>query len=363
MKLTKYIVVLSLLSGGFGASGQNTQRFTADKTNEYALVYSLPLTVVDITIETEHTVKKPGEFFNYAGRYLNLPNDAVVRKPEHSVTIKSVTITPRGVADADNRWQVQFKSGSTPTMTLLEDGVPLAINVDDVTVPSAPDRPKAVAAAPTALESAAAREAVTEDMTRSTTLGKKAQAAANRIFELRERRNDIFSGDAETMPPDGRATELVLKGLSEQEAALTAMFTGTVQTFTEVTTVVYTPGKEDESKLLLARISPIEGVVSKEDLSGIPLYLTYRILSRGKLPVNEKGEVKKFPKGGVAYTIPGSANISLSFKNNTIGQTDIDVAQLGETFGIDPGLFTDKKAPAYVEFSPVTGAITKIGTK
>ena len=59
------------------------------------------------------------------------------------------------------------------------------------------------------------------------------------------------------MPPDGRATELVLKGLSEQEAALTAMFTGTVQTFTEVTTVVYTPGKEDESKLLLSRISPI----------------------------------------------------------------------------------------------------------
>lgn len=346
----------------FVVPAQTTQKLTADKTNEYALIYSLPLTVVDITIETEHTVKKTGEFNNYATRYLGLEGDAVVRKPEHNITVKSVTITPRGTADPDNRWQAQFKNGNVPTMILTEDGVPLSINLE-VEAPDAPDLPEPVAPQPTALEGAAAREAVTEAMTRSTTLGKKAEAAAQRIFELRERRSDIFSGDAETMPPDGKATELILDGLSKQEAALTAMFTGTVQTYTEVTTVTYTPAKDDENKVLLARISPVDGVVSKDDLSGIPLYLSYQVLTRGKLPVNDKGDVKKFPKGGVAYTIPGSARITLTFKNNTIGQTDVDVAQLGATFGIDPAMFTDKKAPAYVEFSPVTGAIVRLGTE
>lgn len=362
---TKLITPVILVAAAFGPAytmAQSTQKFTADKTNEYALVYSLPLTVVDITVETEHTVRKTGEFNNYATRYLGLTDGNVVRQPEHTVSIRSVTITPRGVADPENRWQVQFKSGSVPTMVLMDDGVPLSIN-EDVDAPKPPVLPLPVKAAPTPLEGNAAREAVTEAMTRSTTLGKKAEAAANRIFELRERRNDIFSGDADAMPPDGQATQLVLSGLSAQEAALTAMFTGTVQTFTEVTTVTFTPGQEDEHKVLLARISPLEGVVAKDDLSGIPLYLSYQILSRGKLPVNDKGEVKKFPKGGVAYTIPGSARISLSFKNETIGQADIDVGQLGATFGIDPGLFTDKKAPAYLEFSPTTGAIVKLGTK
>lgn len=355
------LIPLVALATFISAGAQTTQRLTADKTNEYALVYSLPLTLVDITIETQHTVKTPGEFTNYATRYLGLDGDAVVRKADHNVVVKSITVTPRGTANPDNRWQAQFKAGNVPTMYLTADGVPLSINVDGVE-PASPSIPVAVPAEPTPLEGPAAREAVTEAMTRSTTLGKKAEAAATRIFELRERRNDLFSGEAENMPPDGRATELVLSGISAQEAALTAMFAGTTKTYTEVSTVTYTPGNQTEDRVLLARISPVDGVVSKDDLSGIPLYLSFEVLSEAKLPLNEKGEVKKFPKGGVAYTIPGSARLTITFNGKNISQMDFDVAQLGVTFGIDPALFTDKKNPAYVTFSPVTGAVTSLGT-
>ena len=34
------------------AAAQQTQRFSAGKATEYALVYSLPVTVLDITVET-----------------------------------------------------------------------------------------------------------------------------------------------------------------------------------------------------------------------------------------------------------------------------------------------------------------------
>ena len=342
------------------AAGQTTRNFTADKTNEYALVYSLPETVVDITIETEHKVLRPGEFCNYANRHLGI-TDAITT-PSNSVTIKSVTIVPRGIpGNADSRWQVQFKSGSAATMLLTEAGIPLGVNISSIDEAKAVTLPVAVDAAPTPLEGDAARQAVTQDMTRSSSISKKAELAAQRIFELRETRSDLLSGNADNPPADGKAMQLVLDNLAAQEAALTAMFAGTTQTYTRVTTLTYTPGTK-ETREILARLSPTDGIVGADDLSGMPIYISLDGISKAELPVNEKGEPKRFPKGGLAYTIPGTATVTLSYDGATIAQKQLTIAQLGVTFGINPALFTDKKAPAYATFDPATGAITTLGT-
>jgi hypothetical protein len=340
------------------ATAQSTQKLTASKATEYGLTYTLPNTVVDITLEVQHTITQPGEFSNYANRYLGISD--VIRTADEQVAIKSVTFTQHGVPNAENRWLAQFKSGAQTSMMLTEAGVPLSINNDDVALPTAPKLPVAVEATPTPLETEAARHAVTLEMTRSTSLSKKAELAAQRIFELREQRNELISGNAENMPPDGSALQVALNGLAEQEAALTAMFIGTTKTYTEVTTISYEPTKEEVQNMVLARISPVDGVVGVNDMSGIPVLLSMRVVSEGKLPLNEKGEEKKFPKGGVAYTIPGSAEFSVTFNGKTLSTATLDLAQLGCTFGVDPAIFTDKKAPSFVEFSPVTGAITKL---
>jgi hypothetical protein len=39
------------------------------------------------------------------------------------------------------------------------------------------------------------------------------------------------------------------------------------------------------------------------------------------------------------------------------------MAQYGVVFGIDPAMITNTKAPAYVVFDPLTGAIKELGTK
>ena len=63
----KKIISLALASLAiFSAPAQTTQKITATKANEYGIIYSLPTTVIDITVETETTVKKPGEFYKYA---------------------------------------------------------------------------------------------------------------------------------------------------------------------------------------------------------------------------------------------------------------------------------------------------------
>lgn len=62
MKYSKiWSVALVAMLSVAGMSAQTTQKLTATKANEYGLIYSLPKTVLDITIEAEKEVKKPGE--------------------------------------------------------------------------------------------------------------------------------------------------------------------------------------------------------------------------------------------------------------------------------------------------------------
>ena len=203
------------------ATAQTTQKFTASKSGEYALAYSLPRTAVD------------------ARRYLNIAD--AITAPSTQLQVKSVVIGTHGEADDSNRWQVQFKSGSTPYMILNESGCMLSLNTDEIADEVAVDLPVPVAAKPTPLEVPAAREAMTQEMIQSSSTSKRAELAAQRIFELREMRSDLISGQADNTPPDGLSLQLALENLSAQEAALTAMFAGTVKTYTPPQWCLMTP--------------------------------------------------------------------------------------------------------------------------
>lgn len=357
--MKKIILPLTIaLAATATLAAQTTQKLTATKVNEYGLIYTLPNTVVDITIEAEKTVKQPGEFFQYAKKYLGLDP---ITQPETTYTLKGIVATPRGVADQEQRYLVQFKAGSTPFMMLNAADFPLAINTEQIPESEAPALPVAQEPKPTILQTPYAKQAVTAEMLQSPSSAKRAELAAARIYELRQNRNDIISGAADAMPSDGQAMKLALDNLAAQEAALTAMFIGTTQTSTQVRTYTVTPPEADGNSVV-ARLSVIDGLVDTDNLSGDPIYLDIRITERGTLPQNEKGETKRFPKGGFAYRIPGKAALTATFQGKTIMETAIEVAQYGVVFGLDPNLFTDKKAPAYGIFNPITGAITELGT-
>lgn len=342
------------------AVAQTTQKFTATKANDYGLVYSLPETVLDITIEAERVVKKPGEFYKYAKKYLNVDNP--VTEPSESWSVKQVIVNARGVADEEQRYLMEFKGGFSPFLIMDENNLPLSINYEDVTLPESPVLPEPVKAAPTPLETAAARQVVSEEMLQSQSSAKRAELAAQRIYELRQSRNDLITGQADQMPPDGAAMQLVMDQIAAQEAALTAMFIGTEQHSTAVRTFTYVPGDEVKNHVI-ARVSALDGIVDAGDLSGDPVMLTLRVTARGKMPVNDKGEAKEFPKGGVAYCIPGTAALEIDYCGKTYWEGSVDASQYGIAFGLDPKMFTDKKAPAYLLLDPVTGAIKELGTK
>lgn len=353
-----YLLILAAACVGLNAAAQKTEKLTASKGNDYGLVYTLPKTAIDITVETETTVKARGEFANYARMRLGIDN--AVTEPSTRVTVKSITIGTRGVPDSDNRWIAQFKPGSTVSILLDEGGIPLAINADAVDGAQPRELPTAVPMPVSPLDKPVAQQVLTQEMIRSTSLSKKAELAAQRIYELREQRNELISGNVDNMPVDGASLKVALDALAEQEEALTAMFAGTTLTGTQVSTFSFVPSSHEVADSVVARISPVDGITDSDDLRGIPLTVSIRVISRGELPVNDKGEAKKFPKGGVAYNIPGAAEITVSYGGKVMGTKTVDLAQLGTTFGIDPDLFTHKKSPMQATFSPITGALLSL---
>lgn len=348
-----------VLAAALGSPAQTSQRITAGKASEYGLVYSLPNTVVDVYLTAELTEEVPGEFHNYARRYLGV-QDAITT-PSRSAAITGATLEARGVANPAEQWLAQFKNGSTPYMTLTPGNVPTGINTETLYAAEPAQAPESTPWSATALDGEAARQAITSEMARSSSTSKRAELAAQRIFELREMRSDILSGQADNMPTDGAAMELVLNNLSAQEAALTAMFTGVRRTRTVVGRATIEPDTIDVRNRVIARLSLTDGIVEASDLRGIPVTADITVLERGELPTNDKGEVKTFPRGGVAYRIPGRARIDINANGSTIASETFNIGQLGVVFGLNPALFTDKREPSMVVFDPATGAIVELG--
>lgn len=349
--------VLSLLC----AHAQSTSKLTATKANEYGLIYTLPLTSFNVTLAAEKTVRTPGEFYQYARKYLNA--DPILA-PSVSWRITGAAIEQTAFPDEHERYLVTLKNGSGAFVMVSDDNFPVSLNDESYrwTQPEV-DLPEAVEAKPTILQLPVARQAVTPEMIQSKSSAKRAELAAAKIYELRNMRSEIISGQAESMPSDGAAMKLALDQIASQEDALTAMFLGTVQTSVEVRTYsVEVPAEGAPERSVVARLSMVDGLVAPDDLSGSPIYVTVSPQTRGELPVNEKGVTKTFPKGGVAYRIPGTGLVSVSFDGKTLAGGTYDVAQYGVVFGLDPSLFTSRKAPSYLRFNPLTGAVVELGT-
>ncbi len=344
-----------------GTSAQTTNKLTASKANEYGLMYTLPLTSFEVTIAAEKTVRTPGEFYQYAKKYLNA--DPVLA-PSVSWRITDAVITSTAYPDVNERYLVTLKGGNGVFITVNDANYPIAINDDSFDGEiEAVELPQPVPAEPTILEKPVARQAVTPEMIQSKSSAKRAELAAAKIYELRTNRNEIIAGQADAMPSDGAAMKLALEQIAAQEEALTAMFIGTVQTSVEVRTYrLEVPAEGAPERVVVARLSAVDGLVDANDLSGAPIYASVTPQTRGELPVNEKGITKTFPKGGVAYRIPGTARVSVSYDGDNLAEGTFEVAQYGVVFGLDPALFTAKKSAAYLRFNPLTGSIRELGT-
>lgn len=335
-------------------SAQQTRVLTADKHNEYGLVYFLPVTSVRFEVTAKQTIRKAGPYYQYAGRYLG--TDKVISSDSESWEILSVKALPYGTADTSEEYLMQLKPGAVTSICVADDGMLLSIN----SVTEAPELP-----APAADTEPSGKvdireylQYVNEDFLASQSSAKQAQLLSESLMEVRDAKVSLTRGTAETMPADGRQLELMLNSLAHQEAAMSAAFTGTTDTRIVTRTFTYTPDKEGKS--ILFRMSDFAGFVDSDDYSGEPVYITMKLTSEPEIPTDAKGEPKKLPKDAVIYNLPGSCLLTLKHRDSTLWSEEVECAQLGVQFGLAPTLFSDKKARSLAHFNPATGALVKI---
>lgn len=337
---------------------QATRILTADKGNDYGIVYSLPQTAVEVTVTVRHDIFVEGPYSKYAKKSIGTSD--VISESSDKWTISDVKVRPYGVSDSGTQYVMQLKPGATTFIAVDPNGMLLSIN-KEVEMPRMPlpestssDSPAKV---PTGKEYL---NYVNEDFVASQSAARQAQLLAESLMEVRDAKLSLTRGTADQMPTDGKQMELMLASLGRQETDLSRAFTGSVTT--EYLTRKFSIVPEGDEKSILFRMSDFAGIVDSDDLAGDPVYIEFKTVNDAKMPLDAKGEPKKLPKDAVVYAIPGSADVSVSFKGKSLYQKELQFAQYGMTFGLNPLLFTDKKEPSFAIFDPVTGALLDLGT-
>lgn len=352
----RYPIVIALLAAGiFCGHAQQTRVLTADKHNEYGLVYTLPTTALRIEVTAIRSVMKAGPYWQYAKKYIG--TDKVIRNDGEQWTISEVHVTPYGVPDSENRYLMQLKPGALTYISVGDDNMLLSIN-REVAVP-APLESGEVRKSGSAMSMDAYLEYVDEDFISSQSSAKQAQMLAQNLMEVRDAKVSLTRGTAETMPTDGRQLELMLASLRRQENAFTSAFTGITRNDTIVRTYTLVP--DQEGKQVLFRMSDFAGFVESDDYSGDPVYAQVQITDEGELPVDAKGETKRLPKDAVMYCIPGKARVTISLKGETLWSGENEYSQYGVKFGLQPSLFSDRRSRSFAIFDTATGALQELG--
>ena len=109
------------------ATAQQTKILTADKHNEYGLVYTLPNTALRITMTATRTVRQAGPYWQYAKKYIGTDN--VVRNDAEQWQLTGVKVEQYGVSDTETQYLMQLKPGALTYISVGDDNMLLALSL------------------------------------------------------------------------------------------------------------------------------------------------------------------------------------------------------------------------------------------
>ena len=178
--------------------------------------YFLPKTGLKFTILTEKTSYTPGEFSQYAERYLK---QSAGNQPETTYRILGIRLSTYGIADTSKLFTASIDSKHN-IMSIYKDDNGVLLAVNDRPNPPAPDNSFKPAPKPARLNP---NDFLSQDILSAGSKAKMAELAADEIYDIRDSRTQLTRGQADNMPTDGQQMRIMLNSLNTQEAALMHM--------------------------------------------------------------------------------------------------------------------------------------------
>lgn len=346
--MKKGLIAIGLFCS-LSVTAQDVSTYTPGAINE-GVIYYLPKTEIEVQVTATKVTYTPGEFCQYADRYLRLTG--ISAQPDEHWEINAIKVRSVGVPDPENAYAVKLKDKSVASQVeLTPEGIIKAINT---TAPAEKVAATKLTEAPR--KRIDPRSFMTEEILMAGSTAKMAELVAKEIYNIRDSKNSLTRGQADYMPKDGAALKLMLDNLEEQEQAMTQMFAGITERTEKVFTIRVTPEGDIKDKVAF-RFSKKLGILGVDDLAGEPFYIS--IVNEETLPpVDPKAKEKKKIEG-VIYNIPGKALVTVFTPQKKYFEGELPVTQFGTTEVLVDNLF-NKKVNTRVIFNPNTGGIVKI---
>lgn len=243
-------------------------------------------TRVVIRLQVKCTIAKPGIFSEYAERYLGV-KDAVT---EQSTTydLIDINLSEYDKESCDDKTESCHKKNPHDTV------IRFSLNC------------------------------LGEEALQATSIPKMAERAAKQIYQLREARTALITGDMPVIP-DGEAMKTMLKRIDREERELVALFVGKKISYTFNKDIVITPDTNIENDVIV-RFSKLKGIVDADDMVGEPIYMTL-IGKRVKAPELTPKQQKRIYE---YQYVKGNAWIKVAFGDNIEEEIYLDeVKQFG----------------------------------
>ena len=180
----------------------------------------------------------------------------------------------------------------------------------------------------------------------------QAQELANQIFILRDDRNALLVGEADTKTqPEGEALKYMVEQLNKLEDSYMSMFVGKKIKIYKTYQFQYVPDNVAHYQTILFKFSPEYGVQPKSSLRGVPVNIDVTNLKENSLEEqffeNQVSMMRKNkitpPSKGFAYLTPANGLVKIIQNGGVISQKVVNINQMGlvrylpSTLMQDPG--------------------------
>ena len=309
-----------------------------------AVVYSLPRTTVNVKVEARREAFTAGPYAAYAQKYLGV---AARTQNGTTYTLLNITLTPYVEADPAARFTVSIPEKSTANfLQVCAQG--LVVMSDNYTGKPAAWRFASEAGGAsfagidplgnlgketTTLYKAVKtdegyeRVPVTQDQVVEKSPDRKAADAAQVIFSLREKRQQIATGDTDATF-SGEALQAAIDEITRLEEMYLSLFYGIKEVSTEEKSFDVTPTADAKSQAYTAfRISDTHGLLPASSEEGKAVMLEFQ---KEALSVPEAGSFDRTKEAVVHYRIPAVTRCRVIRDGQVLLENRLPVYQLGE---------------------------------
>jgi hypothetical protein len=323
-----------LLSAACASSGNISVNNVNDTGTPQSgsFIYSLPLTVFDVSVTAEEISIIPGPYAKFAEKYLGIQH--APQKPEKLWSIKNITLKNHTEADPDFIYSLQGIGNASeyPDLNLLLENrlilSPASFSAEMVNLYSYPrntgeilytdlsvkrnfEAEKDVEVSLVMPDTIYGSKPSSRNALKEKTIEQKAEEAANFIIKLKKRRFKLVAGQYDVMP-EGEAMSAALNELARIEEEYLSLFIGK-RIRTDIRQdfhFVPAAGKETE-RTVICRFSPDSGFLDSRESTGLPVLLEMnaahkvKALSRYIIPL-------KPPQNVIYYRIADQVDVKLT---------------------------------------------------